>query len=59
MGAPLPMYKPKPKARSASAVGNYAIQMSFTDGHSTGIYSFDYLREICPCDTCSRKSRTP
>lgn len=27
-------------------VGNYAIQFRFSDGHKTGLYSFDYLREI-------------
>ncbi len=27
-------------------VGLYAIQFRFSDGHNTGIYSFDYLREI-------------
>lgn len=27
-------------------VGNYAIRFVFSDGHATGIYSFDYLREI-------------
>jgi DUF971 family protein len=48
----LPMYKPRVKANSASAVGNYAIQINFSDGHSTGIYSFGHLREICPCDAC-------
>jgi DUF971 family protein len=56
--AVLPMFKPKPKARAAAAVGNYAIQMEFTDGHSTGIYSFDYLRTICPCDACAREFRS-
>lgn len=25
------------------AVGNYAIQPTFSDGHSSGIYSWDYL----------------
>ena len=50
--ASLPMFKPKPKARSAKAVGHYALHLDFTDGHSTGIYSFEYLREICPCDAC-------
>ncbi len=54
----LPMFKPKPKARAAAAVGNYAIQIEFTDGHSTGIYSFDYLRTICPCDACAREFRS-
>jgi DUF971 family protein len=26
-------------------VGNYAITMWFSDGHHTGIYTFEYLRE--------------
>jgi DUF971 family protein len=47
------MFKPKPKAQSAQAVGQYAIQISFSDGHSTGIYSYDLLRSICPCAECS------
>ena len=25
------------------AVGNYAVQPTFSDGHSTGLYSWDYL----------------
>lgn len=33
----------------ADLVGNYAIGFAFSDGHSTGIYSFDWLRQICPC----------
>jgi len=49
----LPMFKPKPKAQSAQAVGQYAIQISFSDGHSTGIYSYDHLRSICPCRECT------
>jgi DUF971 family protein len=52
-----PMYKPKAKAKAANAVGNYAIHIEFTDGHTTGIYSFDHLREICPCDACAREFR--
>lgn len=27
-------------------VGNYAVQFRFSDGHNTGLYSFDYLREL-------------
>jgi DUF971 family protein len=54
--AALPMFKPKARARAASAVGNYAIQITFTDGHSTGIYSYDYLRNICPCPICSAEA---
>jgi DUF971 family protein len=29
------------------AVGNYAIQIAWSDGHSTGIYSWRSLREAC------------
>ena len=27
-------------------VGNYAIRIHFSDGHSTGIYSWDYLKNL-------------
>lgn len=27
-------------------VGGYAIQLEFSDKHNTGIYSFEYLREL-------------
>lgn len=53
----LPMYKPKPRAQAASQVGNYAIQISFNDGHSTGIFSYDYLRTLCPCAECAKAFR--
>lgn len=32
--------------RTIASVGNYAITISWNDGHSTGIYSFDYLRAL-------------
>ena len=35
-----------------SAVGNYAIQFRWQDGHETGIYTFEYLRSLCPCPEC-------
>ena len=53
----LPMFKPKPRAQAATVVGNYAVQISFTDGHSTGIYSYDHLRSICPCPECAKAFR--
>ena len=54
----LPMFKPKARAQAATQVGNYAIQISFTDGHSTGIYSYDQLRTICPCPDCANAFRS-
>ena len=34
-------------------VGRYAVNFVFSDGHSSGIYSWDYLRGLCPCDKCA------
>ncbi|MGC2662097.1 MAG: DUF971 domain-containing protein [Bryobacteraceae bacterium] len=46
------MYKPALKMESVEPVGSYAIRIHWNDGHSTGIYSFDHLRKICPCAEC-------
>jgi DUF971 family protein len=35
-------------AVGAELVGNYAIRIDWSDQHGTGIYSFDYLKEISP-----------
>jgi DUF971 family protein len=32
--------------RALEAVGSYAVQPVFSDGHSTGIYSWEYLYEL-------------
>ena len=29
-----------------SPVGNYAVKLTFSDGHDTGLYSWDYLYEL-------------
>jgi DUF971 family protein len=52
--APFPILGAKPlKPERAELVGRYALQVYWSDGHSTGIYSFDFLREICPCSECT------
>ena len=33
-------------------VGNYALRLTWGDGHSTGLYSFQYLRRLCACAAC-------
>jgi DUF971 family protein len=30
-------------------VGRYALGFEWSDGHDTGIYTFDHLRAVCPC----------
>lgn len=48
----LPMYKPPVKPLAATAVGKYAINFKWNDGHESGIYSWDYLRAQCQCAEC-------
>ena len=33
-------------------VGRYALNIIWNDGHSSGIYTYEHLRAICPCDKC-------
>ncbi len=40
-------------------VGNYALTISWADGHDTGIYSFERLRQICPCPGCMPEGLPP
>jgi DUF971 family protein len=35
-------------ATAAELVGNYAIRIDWSDQHGSGIYSFQYLRDISP-----------
>ena len=32
--------------KAIEAVGNYAIKLVFDDGHDSGIYTWEYLREL-------------
>jgi DUF971 family protein len=34
------------EATGAELVGNYAIRVDWSDGHSAGIYTFNYLRQL-------------
>ena len=37
---------------SLSLVGAYGLRVQWSDGHSTGIYTFEQLRRLCPCEHC-------
>ena len=50
--APFQMYKKVLKMDGVEPVGRYALQFKWNDGHSSGIYSFEHLRHICPCAPC-------
>ena len=47
---PEPLWKDCKAVRmtGAEAVGTYAIRLGLSDGHASGIYSFDFLREHDP-----------
>jgi len=41
------------RAKGIELVGQYAMSIEWSDGHSTGIYNFRDLRAGCPCATCA------
>jgi len=47
---PFQMYQPRIKMDS--------LHIAWNDGHSSGIYSWDYLRRVCPCDACKAAAKT-
>ncbi len=50
----LPMFKPAVRPKKVEPVGRYAIRFDWNDGHTSGIYSWHYLRSVCGCEACSR-----
>ena len=34
-------------------VGRYAYKFTWNDKHDTGIYTFEFLRNICSCEDCA------
>jgi ATP-binding protein involved in chromosome partitioning len=43
---------PDVAVRAVKPVGRYGLQIDFSDGHGTGIFTFDTLRGICECPIC-------
>lgn len=39
-------------ALTINPVGRYALHFEWSDGHRTGIYTFEHLRNLCPCKQC-------
>jgi DUF971 family protein len=40
-------------------VGSYGLRVRWSDGHGTGIYTFQHLLDVCPCDRCRAASPPP
>lgn len=51
---PLPLYKPPLRIQDVESTGRYGLRFYWNDGHSTGIYSFQHLRDLCPCPECRK-----
>lgn len=43
----LPMYEAPPRPADVEPVGKYALRFKWNDGHEAGLYSWDYLRNVC------------
>ena len=40
------------RLKNLEAVGTYALTPEWEDGHHFGIYTWRYLRSLCPCPVC-------
>jgi DUF971 family protein len=43
----LPLYEAPARPIEVTPVGKYAIRFKWNDGHEAGLYSWDYLRNVC------------
>jgi len=46
------MFKALARPTEVEPVGKYGIRFTWNDGHQHGIYSWEFLREHCPCQDC-------
>jgi len=59
IGRVIPLVAAAPEgvvAERYSMIGRYAIAFAWSDGHSTGIYPYEYLLEMCECDACAARA---
>jgi len=43
---------PDVRPESLGLVGSYGFRIRWSDGHDTGIYTFEQLRNTCGCPRC-------
>ncbi len=49
---------PNVRPRQIEQAGRYALQIHWSDGHNTGLYTFDRLRRLCECGQCAKVRAT-
>ncbi len=52
----LPMFEAPPRPVDVTPVGKYAIRFKWNDGHEAGLYSWDYLRNVCDVEVRKQTS---
>lgn len=52
----IPVNSGNARPKAMDGVGHYALKFTWNDGHDTGIYTFEFLRENCPCESCANGS---
>lgn len=43
--------------QDAELVGNYALRIRWSDGHDTGLYTWEHLARLCRCTRCAQGGR--
>jgi DUF971 family protein len=51
----LVMYEAPVVPLEVTPVGKYALKFKWSDGHESGIYSWEYLRWVCQCEMCGKQ----
>lgn len=51
--SPFPLFQAALRILDVEPIGNYAIKINWSDGHSSGLYSWEHLRKVCPCPGCA------
>ena len=46
-GGVLPLHKQEVAITAIEPIGNYAVRLMFSDGHNTGLYSWETLHRLC------------
>lgn len=50
----LAQISPEVKVLESHPVGNYAVRFQWSDGHSTGIYAYQYLLSLYPANSAPK-----